>query len=201
MAATSAGGRTSSRSALALLALVILVVVWFLVGPSPYEKQSPPASQSPPAQAPTQSAADQARSISSLLADAKDSRLALVSAVADVDGCRDSQGAISTLSRVAKERQNELSRAYRLTVDQLPNGEQLQQALEQAFSASLTADQRFLAWAQTVAGCSGTAPHTENYQTAAQASQQATAAKQNFVSMWNSVAGSYLLPTVREQDI
>jgi hypothetical protein len=125
----------------------------------------------------------------------------VVSAVADVDNCRDLPGAISILSRVAIERQSELSRANQLSINQLLNGAQLQYTLAQALNVSLIADQNFLAWAQNVADCSGSAPHTSDYLAAERASQQATAAKQDFVSAWNSIAASYQLPTVQEQDI
>lgn len=159
------------------------------------------ASQSSPVRGPYQSAADQAQSISSLLTDAKVSRSAVLSAVADVARCRDLPGAISTLSRVAADRQSELSRADQLNIDQLPNGMRLQDTLKRAFSASLLADRHFLAWAQSVADCSGSAPLTSDYRAAAQVSQEATAAKQNFVSVWNLTAEAYQLPIVGAQDI
>jgi hypothetical protein len=129
------------------------------------------------------------------------SQSAVVSAVADVDSCRDLPGAISTLSRVATERQGELNRANQLNIDQLSNGGQLRDTLKQAFGASLLADRYFLAWAESVAGCSGRAPHTSDYHAAAQESQEATAARQSFVSVWNLTAEAYQLAIVCAQDL
>jgi hypothetical protein len=145
----------------------------------------------------------QATAIDQLLNASSASRQKLGPALTAVDGCGDLNGAIPTLQQVTTERDGQVKQGQALAVDQLTNGTQLKFALVQALTFSLQADQKFTAWAQAVAaaGCSGHAPHDDNYAAAQTASGSATTNKQQFVALWNPLAATYGLPTRSESTV
>jgi len=145
----------------------------------------------------------QAVAIDQLLNASSASRQKLGPALTAVDGCGDVNGAITTLTQVTTERDGQVKQGQNLAVDQLNGGSQLKSALVQALTFSLQADQKFTAWAQAVAagGCTGHAPHEDNYNAAQTASASATTNKQQFVALWNPVAATYGLQSRSESTV
>jgi hypothetical protein len=168
-----------------------------------------PSSSAAPTTAPASSGAAsadgkaQAVAIDQLLNASSASRQKLGPALTAVDGCGDINSAITTLQQVTTERDGQVKQGQGLAVDQLNGGAQLKSALVQALTFSLQADQKFTAWAQAVAaaGCSGHAPHEDNYAAGQAASGSATTNKQQFVALWNPVAATYGLPNRSESTV
>jgi hypothetical protein len=168
--------------------------------------QPPGASTTRPAATSGAATADgkaQAQAIDQLLNASSASRQKLGPALTAVDGCGDLNGAVTTLQQVTTERDGQVKQGQGLAVDQLNGGAQLKSALVQALTFSLQADQKFTAWAQAVAaaGCSGHAPHEDNYAAAQAASGSATTNKQQFVALWNPVAATYGLVSRSESTV
>jgi hypothetical protein len=65
----------------------------------------------------------------------------------------------------------------------------------------MAADQAFADWAMASEGCSGNAAQDSNYLAASDASTAATASKQQFINLWNPIAGQFGLPTRKTTDI
>jgi hypothetical protein len=156
--------------------------------------------------APSQPGGDgkaEANAIDQLLNASSASRQKLAPALTAVDGCGDVNGALGILQQVTAERNNQVKQGQALAVDQLTNGTQLRTALVQALTYSLQADQKYTAWAQAVAGagCTGHAPHDDNYAAAQAASGSATTSKQQFVALWNPVASTYGLQARSESTV
>src|SRR2546430_4372913 len=165
---------------------------------------SAPATQSGTSGGPASAdGKSQAQAIDQLLNASSASRQKLGPALTAVDGCGDLNGALTTLQQVTTERDGQVKQGQSLAVDQLTGGAQLKSSLVQALTFSLQADQKFTAWAQAVAaaGCSGHAPHEDNYNAAQAASGSATTNKQQFVTLWNPVAATYGLQTRSESTV
>ena len=170
-----------------------------------------PGSSSPTPVVPTTKASsanadagrNQAIAVDQLLTASSASRQKLGPALDQVDACGDVNGALAILQQVTTERDDQVKSGQGLAVDQLTNGTQMRAALVQALTFSLTADQKYTAWAQAVAagGCSGHATHDGNYAAAQAASGSATTSKQAFVGLWNPIAGAYNLPTRSESTV
>ena len=137
-------------------------------------------------------AAQQAAALSTLLTSSAAARTALHQAVTQVGACANLPGAVSTLQDVVNQRSGEYGRASALATSALPGGARVKSALVAALASSLKADQDFLAWArqQQSGGCTP-ASQSGAYNAAFSASQQADAAKQAFVQVWNPVAARY----------
>jgi hypothetical protein len=111
---------------------------------------------------------------------------------------------VADLERITAARVDQLNRAKALPVDQLDNGAAAQDLLVKALDYSVQADQHFTAWAAGVrdTGCQGAAPRTGDYQAASAASNQASAAKREFVKAWNPIAGTHgVRGNLRETDL
>jgi serine/threonine protein kinase len=157
--------------------------------PSPSPSASVSATPSPSGPAP---AAQQATALGTLLTSSAAARTALHQAVTQVGACANLPGAVSTLQDVVNQRSGEYGRASALATSALPDGARVKSALVAALGSSLKADQDFLAWArqQQSGGCTP-ASQSSAYNAAFSASQQADAAKQAFVQVWNPVAARY----------
>jgi len=193
----------------AIAALLVVagaaVAVWKLAAKHP-PLASQSAAASTGATSPAQPAADgkaQALAIDQLLNASSASRQKLAPALTAVDGCGDLNGAVTTLQQVTTERDGQVKQGQSLAVDQLTNGTQLRTAVVQALTSSWQADQKYTDWAQAVAqaGCSGHAPHDDNYTAAQAASGSATTAKQQFVALWNPIAKTYGLQNRSESTV
>jgi hypothetical protein len=149
-------------------------------------------------------AAVQAQAVDALLKESKVSRDQLGPALAKVDRCTDAAGGVADLERITAARVDQLDRAKALSVDQLDNGAAAQDLLVKALDYSVQADQHFTTWATGVrdTGCQGAAPRTGDYQAASAASNQASAAKREFVKAWNAIAGTHgVRNNLRESDL
>ena len=100
--------------------------------------------------------------------------------------------AVSQLQGVVNQRVGEFSRASSLPTSALPDGTAVKSELIGALSSSLKADRDYLTWAQQqkAGGCTPS-NQSSAYNAAYGASQQANAAKQSFIQVWNPVAAKY----------
>jgi serine/threonine protein kinase len=163
---------------------------------------STPAASTPAASSPSSSAASsppasvlasqQAAALSSLLASSAAARTALHNAVNQVDACTNLSGAVSQLQAVVNRRASQYGRASALATSALPDGTRVKSELLAALGSSLKADQDYLTWArqQLTGGCTPTG-QSGAYNAAYSASQQADAAKEAFVQVWNPIAARY----------
>src|SRR2546430_16975094 len=125
-----------------------------------------PGSSSPTPVVPTTKAssanADAVRNhaiaVDQLLTASSASRQKLGPALYQEYACGDANGAPAILQQVTTERHDPVKSGQGLAVDQLTNGTQMRAALVQALTFSLTADQKYTAWAQAVAAGGGHGP-------------------------------------------
>jgi len=200
--------RRALRPALAAAA-VLAVIVAVLAGVALSKRSAPAQSAaSPPASrsaspSPTRVsataspsgsalAAGQAAALGTLLKSSAKARTALHQAVMQVGACANLPGSISQLQEVVNQRSSEYGRASALTTSALPGGAKVKSTLVAALGSSLKADQDYLAWAreQQSGGCTPTS-QSSAYHAAFSASQQADAAKREFVRVWYPVAARY----------
>jgi hypothetical protein len=162
------------------------------------------ASQLPP---PRPRAAELAelRQITPVVEQSARARRAIDKAVMQVGGChmKPAQG-ISILHSAITRRQEAIHAAEKLSIRAIPDGQSMLNDLLQALQQSSTADSGFIGWMQDIAG-SGTCPiNTANdrpYQAGYQASKRATAAKQQFVQLWNPLAREFGQPKFTANNI
>ena len=147
-------------------------------------------------------AAQQAAALGTLLTSSAAARTALHQAVAQVGACANLPATVSKLQDVVNQRSSEYGRASALATSVLPDGARVKSALVAALGSSLKADQDYLAWArqQQSGGCTP-ATQSSAYNAAFSASQQADAAKQAFVRLWNPVAARYGIAPGSPRDI
>jgi hypothetical protein len=147
-------------------------------------------------------AAQQAAALGTLLTSSAAARTALHQAVAQVGACANLPAAVSKLQDVVNLRSSEYGRASALATAVLPDGATVKSALVAALGSSLKADQDYLAWArqQQSSGCTP-ATQSSAYNAAFSTSQQADAAKQAFVRVWNPVAARYGIAPESPRDI
>ncbi|MFE5240925.1 MULTISPECIES: hypothetical protein [unclassified Streptomyces] len=168
---------------------------------SPDDKQ-PVASRSSSAAEPTEAAADpakpQAEALDKLLADSNNSRAAVISAVEKIRGCRALDQAETDLTGAATQRRSLVTRLEALSVDQLPDHEQLKTSLTKAWQASAEADDHYAAWARQAKDdkkvCKGGKARTTDETNKGNASSSdATIQKRKASGLWNSIARKYTL--------
>jgi serine/threonine protein kinase len=153
-----------------------------------------PSRSSSPASSPSASvlASEQATALSTLLTSSAVARTALHDAVRQVEACGNLATAVSQLQGVVNQRVGEFSRASSLPTSALPDGAAVKSELIGALGSSLKADRDYLTWAQQqkAGGCTPS-NQSSAYNAAYGASQQANAAKQSFIQVWNPVAARY----------
>ncbi|WP_030434287.1 hypothetical protein [Actinoplanes subtropicus] len=134
---------------------------------------------------------EQASVIDKLLDRSVASRTRLNKAIEKVNSCTDLSRAVADMQQVGAERTKEIADADAADVSGLANGDKIRSTLKSALGFALAADQHFVAWAQpTVAGgCADTAARQSAWAAGLASSQQAQAAKQQLVDVWNPVAG------------
>jgi hypothetical protein len=147
-------------------------------------------------------ATQQAAALGALLTSSAAARTALHQAVTQVGACANLPGAVSQLQDVVNQRSSEYGHASALATSALPGGAKVKSALVAALGRSLKADQDYLAWAreQMTGGCTPTS-QSSAYTAAFSASEQADAAKQAFVQVWNPVAARYGIAQESPRDI
>jgi hypothetical protein len=147
-------------------------------------------------------AAQQAAALGALLTSSAAARTTLHQAVTQVGACANLPGAVSKLQDVVNQRSSEYGRASALATSALPDGAKVKSALVAALGISLKADQDYLAWArQQLSGGCAPASQSGAYNAAFSASQQADAAKQAFIQLWNPVAARYGIAQKSPHDI
>ena len=167
---------------------------------------SSPSALASPSPVPSSSgpmlASEQAAALGALLTSSSAARTALHRAVNEINTCTNLSGAIGQLQDVVTQRSNECGRASTLPTAALPDGAVLKSRLVNALSRSLTADRDYLTWAQQkLAGGCTPSSQSSAYNAAFSASQQADAAKQAFVQVWNPVAARYGITQNSPRDI
>lgn len=169
---------------------------------APTGAQSPAASASsaaPDGSGGGASAAEnQAKQLDQLLKQSGGSRTAVINAVANINSCNDLDHAAADLRAAAKQRGELMTRLKTLPVDQLPDHQQLVDALNKAWTASAAADNHYAAWADQVHQGKRMCKHGKaraTGQTAAgnNESGNATQAKKTAVGLWNAIAKKYNL--------
>ncbi|PLW72632.1 hypothetical protein C0036_11585, partial [Streptomyces sp. DJ] len=140
---------------------------------------------------------EQAVALDALLADSNDSRESVIRSVANITACKDLSRAAADLRAAAGQRNDLVTRLSKLSVDKLPQHQQLTAQLNSAWKASASADNHYAAWADQVAGkkgCKGgRARQTGQAAAGNRASGEATAAKQQAAALWNAIAKKYEL--------
>lgn len=207
-----AAGRSRRLSGPALAGIVIAgcAVVGLILGAAmtgggeedgpqagPAESASPDGGESGQPPAGAGGAEAQAKQLSRLLGDSNASRSAVIRSVENIKKCDELGRAARELRQAAQQRNNLVDRLKQLTLDTLPQYQELTEALTTAWQASAEADRHYAAWADEVAGegCSGgSAPTTDRLSEANAASGEATEAKEQAAGLWNPTARKYGLP-------
>jgi len=153
------------------------------------------SSSSAPSSAPSSSgpalASRQAAAVNDLLSSSAATRKALQGAVSKARDCTDLSSAVSQIQNAVNQRNAEYNQASALSTSALADGTIVKTDLTVALRSSLDADRDYLAWAQQLKlGCAA-ATQSSAYNAAYQADQQANAAKEAFIQVWNPVAAQY----------
>ena len=110
----------------------------------------------------------------------------------------------ATIQQAIDTRQRILSGLQTLSPATLPHGAQLISELSAAMQNSVTADQDYQGWMEdsggSGGGCATNSAQDSNYQAAQNASGQATAAKGDFLNIWNPMAPGYGQKTYTNSD-
>lgn len=167
-------------------------------------QQQPPteaSTQPPPTEPPAEQVA--AQDLSQLLTQSASDRSAIIAAVNDVNACGSDLAAdAQTFQGAASSRQDLLSQLSTLQDSSALPGQMLQD-LNDAWQASVQADQDFAGWAndENSNGCTPDDSSDSNYRAATGPDDQATAAKQAFVNLWNPIASQYGLPAYQSNGL
>jgi hypothetical protein len=137
--------------------------------------------------------------LSGLLSQSQLDRAAIVAAVADISNCGNLRSDQSTLESAASSRQSLISTLQgdsRLSA--LPDATLLLLHLLSAWNSSIASDQSYAQWAadEIYKGCSNGDTSDLAFENAQTTDAQSTAAKTNFVALWNPIASTYGLPTL-----
>jgi serine/threonine protein kinase len=181
------------------IAAAVVAGVVLSAGPGrdrPGVSSSPATTARSPSSGPSSSSAftlasSQAAAVSDLLRSSAATRKALQGAVSDAADCTDLSSAISQIQNAVDQRNTEYIQASALSTSALADGTIMKTDLIAALRNSLDADRDYLAWVQQQElGC---APATQSsaYDAAYNADQQANAAKDAFVQVWNPIATQY----------
>ncbi|PZG15146.1 hypothetical protein C1I98_39385 [Spongiactinospora gelatinilytica] len=140
-------------------------------------------------------AAGQAQAVDDLLSDSGGARSGLGPALTQVRQCEEADSAISTIERVTEARRKQVEQVRTLELGAVADGDTIKNRLTTALQASLDADESFLTWARRRAGdCDADWTKDPDYNAGLSSSSKATAAKKQFVQLWNPVAKEHGLP-------
>jgi hypothetical protein len=169
---------------------------------SPTSANAPTATPKPTPAGPTLTEQVQGKALNALLDQTAPARQLVITALSSIDNCTATSSTYADLNQAITVRNSVLTQLASLQLSELPNSGKLRDALQSAESASLLADQHYLAWSQNASyGCSGQAIHDSEYAAASLAGQDAVSAKANFVALWKPVALSLHLPTRTSLDL
>ena len=193
MLATSCGGKGGGEK---IVPLASSPSVGSTAGPS----QTPAPTAAPP---PSERAV--AERFEALFEQNAGARAQVTSSVQGVSACTlDPRQANATLGAVVNTRKALVDQVNALDVRSLPEGQDLQSNLIQAWQASIAADIHFQSWALGVAasGCTRNGVNNGPDWDAAEASSaQATGFKQNVSTVWTGVAARFGLRQWAEAEL
>ncbi|MFE7121534.1 hypothetical protein ACFU99_39510, partial [Streptomyces sp. NPDC057654] len=144
---------------------------------------------------PDDPALPQAKALDALLKDSNNSRDAVINSVESIKSCKKLDKAAADLHGAAGQRNGLVERLEKMPLDKLPGQAALKAQLKKAWQSSAAADNHYAAWAGKVGskhGCKkGKASTTPELGHANKASGDATAAKKQAATLWNSIATKY----------
>ncbi|KQV24118.1 MULTISPECIES: hypothetical protein [unclassified Kitasatospora] len=144
----------------------------------------------------------QAQALSTVLGNANASRQNVVNAVGSVGKCEKLPESQQALNDAAGQRDQLLAGLAALKTDQLAGGAQLAEQLKKAWEASAKADREYALWAaDSVAACDPTKKDNPHYKLGNTASGEATTAKKQASTLWNTIAAQTGLPTKADTDL
>jgi len=134
--------------------------------------------------------------LGSYLAQSASARPSVQGAVDDVQTCSETPSSgEATIQQAIDTRQRILSGLQTLSPATLPHGAQLISELSAAMQNSVNADQDYQSWMADSGGpgggCGSNSAQDSSYQAGQNASAQATAAKGDFLKIWNPMAPGY----------
>jgi hypothetical protein len=149
------------------------------------------------------SAQGQAAALSGLLTQSANDRAAIDAATQSITNCGNIQSADTTLDASASSRQSLLNQLQGLKLTALPSGTQLTGFLTAAWTNSEASDKSYAAWAadEISNGCTPGDTSDLNFQNAQVTDAQSTSNKTSFANLWNTIAPTYNLPTVLQQNL
>ncbi|MDQ6617131.1 MAG: serine/threonine protein kinase [Actinomycetota bacterium] len=156
----------------------------------------------PPTSAGVSAARAAATQLAGLLQQSNGARNLVVTATQSVGACQaDPRNGIAQVQTAISERDAVIHNLGAVPLVALPNGSQMIAALNTGLQASIEADRHYIDWMTDMLN-TGSCPITDGaLQSASTASQQATAAKQTFVSLWNPIAVQNGLTQYAEKDL
>ena len=162
---------------------------------SPTAQASATTAQSSSSTVPSSGAAVMA-TLGSYLAQSASARPSVQGAVDDVQTCSETPSSgEATIQQAIDTRQRILSGLQTLSPATLPHGAQLISELSAAMQNSVNADQDYQSWMADSGGpgggCGSNSAQDSSYQAGQNASAQATAAKGDFLKIWNPMAPGY----------
>jgi hypothetical protein len=173
-----------------------------LASAAPSTQPSAPSTQ-PAALDPTAKARNAATLVGSLLADAAQTRSAVLAATGGLSSCTlDGATADQDLGQAIIERQQLLSRLATTSFAGLPHAAGLRTLLHRAWSQSLQADQAFLQWARDFESGGKCGTKDPSFTKGKALSASASKSKTNFAKAWNEyVAVPLQVPQVQEPQL
>jgi serine/threonine-protein kinase len=156
----------------------------------------------PPTSAGVSAAQAAATQLAGLLQQSNGARNLVVMATQTVGGCQeDPRNGIAQVQTAITERDAVIHNLGTVPLTALPNGPRMVAALNTGLQASVEADRHYIDWMTDMVN-TGSCPISDPaLQSAATASQQATAAKQTFVGLWNPIAAQFNLTQYAEKDL
>jgi hypothetical protein len=141
-------------------------------------------------------AEQEARILSTALAESAASRTGVAAAVTQVAGCANLASAMTRLVKAADDRRALLGAIRRGEFSRIPNSRRVLGRLSTAVTASAEADSSYAAWAADEnKNCTPNDTSDPNFRKAARSDQVASAAKRAFVAGWDPIARTYGLVT------
>lgn len=171
--------------------------------PDPPGQSGPATQPNQPGQPNQQAAHSQAVAVDELLKASIGSRRKLNSAIDRVNRCSDLNGALNDMHAVGDERQAQIASVGSFDLSALPSADQIRGTLQTALRYSLDADRSFVSWAEEAAynGCQPSSQRTAYYNEAMRLSDLAGRSKEQFLAVWNPVAGQVGVGTRSRDDI
>ena len=156
------------------------------------------------ASGPQSSGASSMATLGSYLEQSASVRPSVQAAIDGVQTCSESPASgEATIQQAIDTRQRILSGLQTLSAPGLPHGPRLVSDLSAAMENSVAADRDYQSWmadSTSSGGCGSNPAQDSNYQAGQTASAEATAAKNNFLDIWNPMAPSYGQQTYSSTD-